>query len=308
MKRFVRHIILFLPLALLFSVLMLWLLGGTGRLRNVSYRLGGDDFLYSKSREIASIQQVDVLFLGSSHAYRTFDPRIFAERGISVFNLGSSNQTPLQSEVLLRQYLDSCNPRLVVIEVHPDIIDYDGIESALSLLSNVPPSWHMLPMALRSRNLRVLCTAPYAMLHNLFPPSFRSFDEPPVRGVNHYVSGGYVERDMARYTPSDEPPYHIAPLPAQTAALRRCLNYLDSKAVPFLLVQTPDTRTRLEAYSNLSDFQSLMSSLGPFCALRSDALVDTLHFFDSDHLNQRGVDLYCSQFRDSIIIPLLNTL
>ena len=98
MKRFAIHIMLFLPLALLFVVAMLWALGGTGRLRNVTYSLGHDDRLLTKVREASSRRGADVLFLGSSHAYRTFDPRLFAERDIEVVNLGSSIQTPLQSE------------------------------------------------------------------------------------------------------------------------------------------------------------------------------------------------------------------
>ena len=304
MKRFVLHITLFLPLALLFVVAMLWALGGTGWLRNVTYTLGHDDRLLTKVREVSAHRGADVLFVGSSHAYRTFDPRIFAERGIEVVNLGSSNQTPLQSEVLLRQYLDSVHPRLVVIEVHPDIMAYDGVESALYQLSAVPPSWHMVPMALRTHNLRVVCTMPYALLHNLVSDTADRFEE----SREGYVPVGYVERPVEHYSPQPHEPKAICVQDCQRRALRRCTNYLQRRGVPFIMIEVPDTRALMDSYTNLPRFQEDMSQYGPLYCSPLPVLDDSLHFYNEDHLNQCGVDLYCRMVRDRIIIPKLNSL
>lgn len=304
MKRFVLHITLFLPLALLFVVTMLWALGGTGWLRNVTYSLGHDDRLLTKVREASSQRGADVLVVGSSHAYRTFDPRLFAERGLRVVNLGSSNQTPLQSEALLRQYLDSVQPRLVVIEVHPDIMAYDGVESALYQLSAVPPSWHMVPMALRTRNLRVVCSMPYALLHNLTSDTADRFVEPR----EGYVPVGYVERPVEHYSPQAHEPKAICMQASQQRALRRCTRWLQRRGVPYLLVEVPDTRVLMDSYTNLAQFQAEMAQCGEFYFLPLPQLDDSLHFYNEDHLNQDGVDLFCRAFRDKVIIPKLNSL
>lgn len=304
MKRFVLHIILFLPLALLFVVALLWALGGTGWLRNVTYSLGHDDRLLTKVREASSCRGADVLVVGSSHAYRTFDPRLFAERGVSVVNLGSSNQTPLQSEALLHQYLDSVQPRLVVIEVHPDIMAYDGVESALYQLSAVPPSWHMVPMALRTRNLRVVCSMPYALLHNLTSDTADRFVEPR----EGYVPVGYVERPVEHYSPLPHEPKAIQVLENQQRALRRCTRWLQRRGVPYLLVEVPDTRVLMDSYTNLAQFQAEMAQCGEFCFLPLPQLDDSLHFYNEDHLNQDGVEIFCRAFRDKVIIPKLNSL
>ncbi len=304
MKTFVRHTIHFLLAATLFTWLMLWLLGGTGLLRNVTYQLGHDDRLYTKVHEADTAGPVDVLFLGSSHAYRTFDPRIFAQRGLRTFNLGSSNQTPMQTEVLLHKLLDSLNPRLVVFEVHPDIMQHDGVEAAIYQLSNVPPTWDMIPMALRTRNMRVVATAAYALPHNLLSPAYKHFKEPK----DQYVAGGFVEHEPAHFSPTPQPPTEINPLPEQLSALHRCTRYLANRQVPYILLEVPDTKCLLSSYTNLPVFQKEMSDYGKFYFKIPPTLDDSLHYYDESHLNQTGAEMYCEYLCDSIIIPIISAL
>ena len=300
--------ILFVPLAVLFTLALICLLGGTKALRNVTYHLGHEDHLYTKVQECMGVQDVDVLFFGSSHAYRTFDPRVFAARGVRIFNMGSSMQTPLQTEVLIRNYLDTVNPRLVVLEVHPDVMSHDGVEPAIYQVCNVPPSWNMVPMALRTRNMRVVATAAYALVHNSLSSRFRNFTEPVDVGEDHYVTGGFVERDMACYSPVPHPPKAIEPRDLQRHALERCIGLLREKGVPYILLEVPDTKALFFSYTNISCFQDNISGYGRFYFKEMAALDDSLHFFNEDHLNQRGVELYNAYICDSLIIPILNNL
>lgn len=303
MKHLVRNIILFIPLAILFVTLATLLLGGTGLLRNVTYIADSGDNLYTKTREAETVQDVDVLFIGSSHSYRTFDPRIFARHGVKAFNLGSSNQTPLQSEVLLRTLLPKVNPRLVVFEVHPDIIAYDGIEAAIYQLCNVKPSLPMALMALRSRNWRVVMTALYAIPRNLLSSEFNHRSENTVG-----YAAGFLEHELEYYSPQPLDTVAIQPLPRQLDALRRCTSWIQACGIPYILLEVPDTKNLLESYSNLPEFQSLMGGYGKFCFKPLDSLDDSLHFYNQDHLNQHGVELYDEYICDSLILPLLNSL
>ena len=52
--------------------------------------------MYLRKIDADTTINIDVLVLGSSHAYRGFDPRIFKKAGIKLFNFGSSGQTLLQ--------------------------------------------------------------------------------------------------------------------------------------------------------------------------------------------------------------------
>ena len=127
-------------MALLFVAVAVVVFGGTGILRNVKYMPQMWDFSRERLTEASRTKDVDILFLGSSHCYRTFDTRFYASRGLRTFNLGTSNQTPLQSEMLLHLYLDTLRPRMVVLEVHPDVVGNDGVESSIYLSGSLRPS------------------------------------------------------------------------------------------------------------------------------------------------------------------------
>lgn len=281
-------------------MLAIWLLGGTGMLRNVEYHLGHPDHTYTRAREAATADAVDVLFIGSSHAYRTFDPRVFAANGLTTFNLGSSNQTPIQTEALLHRYLHRLNPRLVVFEVHPDILAYDGVESSLYWLCNAPPSIHNIPMVIRSHNAKVVCTAIYATLHNACSKQFGTFAEEPCIDGNCYVRGGFVERNDEPWKPSPQPADTVHPLPDQLHALQRTLQWLAKEGVDCLMLEVPDSRALEEATAGLEEFRQQMRALGDFHCPRPEALCDSLHFLDPGHLNPDGARLYCDYITDLI--------
>ena len=68
---------------------------------------------------------------------------IFTNR--CLINLKSKNKINLaisKSEYLLKKYIDSLNPKLVIIEVFPGTIVIDGIESSLDLLANDYMDWN----------------------------------------------------------------------------------------------------------------------------------------------------------------------
>ena len=64
-----------------------------------------------------------------------------------------------------------------------------------------------------------------------------------------------------------------------------------------------DALTRFSA-----QFQAEMAQYGEFHFMPLPQLDDSLHFYDANHLNQDGVDIFCRAFRDKVIIPKLNSL
>lgn len=297
MKRFVRHIFLFLLAALPVYLLLLCLLGDLGCVRTASTRMGnpGHACTCTRLRDLRSHHDIDVLFIGSSHAYRTFDTRYYRAHGISCFNLGTSNQTPVQSLVLLTDHLDSLRPRCVVFEVHPDIIGNDGIESTVDLLVNTPVTPSLTHMAWRTGNMKVFNSWFYALYSQRLRHRLDHFAEDSIVNRWAYVPGGYVEVNDNRFAVETLPPTAITPRNEQLRALRECLELFDQRGIPCLLVEVPDAAQLRDSYTNLGDFQEQMAALGPF---RCDTLplVDTLHFYNNDHLNTAGVALYNEWF------------
>ncbi|MCZ8516894.1 hypothetical protein O9H85_31965 [Paenibacillus filicis] len=63
-------------------------------------------------------QNIDVAFLGSSHAYRSFDPTFFdRELNVTSFNFGHSDQNPIDSYYVLNEVLRFHHPKLIVLEL-----------------------------------------------------------------------------------------------------------------------------------------------------------------------------------------------
>ena len=66
-------------------------------------------------------ENIDLLVLGSSHAYRSYDPEVLGAAlpgQPEVFNFGSSAQSPLTSYCLLREVLRTHQPRLVLLDLY----------------------------------------------------------------------------------------------------------------------------------------------------------------------------------------------
>lgn len=291
MRRFLRHILLFLAVTLPLYVLLLWLLGGLGCIRTAVTGMGNTGHLLTRVRDIRNYHDIDVLFIGSSHAYRTFDTRYYRAHGIGCFNLGSSNQTPVQSLTLLTDYLDSLNPRCVVFEVHPDIIILDGVESCIDLLCNTPLTPTATRMALHTGNMKVANTLIYAFYNQRMLHRLDTFSEDSIIHQWAYVPGGYVEVNDTLFHEEETPTTDIVPHPRQMEALRQCLALLDRRGIPYLLVEVPDTRQLRDSYTNLDEFQQQMGLLGSFVC-DTLPLVDTAHFYNPNHLNTQGTAIY----------------
>lgn len=309
MRRFVHKVLLFSALSACCYLLWILFLGGTGFLRTVNYRLGNYGHLFSRYQEAAKVSDIDVLFLGSSHCYRTFDTRYFDSLGYRSFNLGSSNQTPVQTLVLLRQLLPQMSPKLVVFEVHPDIMSNDGVEGAVDLLSNVPVESPSTEMALQYGSLKVFNTWLYALLRHSLTHDISRFQEDSVLGGFAYVPGGFVYPvEEQHFLDSLLPQKTIMVQDKQVEALSECLQMLRDRTVPYLLVEVPSSKALNYSYTNHSDFERLMQSLGPYQKLSSLPCPDSVGFYDADHLTQYGVRLVCRQMADilssqNILIP-----
>ena len=139
MKIFLKKALLFLIFAIVFycGLMIVWgeLIRNQAYKKNLRYYIGYFNALKFRIGEIPGHKNTDILFLGSSHAYRSFDPRIFSHYGYSTLNLGSSAQTPVQTNMLLEKYLDVIKPGLIVYEVYPFTFSLDGLESCLDILS-----------------------------------------------------------------------------------------------------------------------------------------------------------------------------
>lgn len=295
MKKFIYNTTLFLLFTSMFYLILLF---GWGRYApsifkpNINYSIGSYGHMYSRLSEVKNYGNVDILFLGSSHAYRGFDTRIFLDNGYKSFNLGSSAQTPAQTKVLLNRYLESLNPKLVIYEVYPATFTIDGVESSLDLIANDINDLHSLGMALKINNIKTYNTLVYGFSRDLLGLN-SSFSEKRKKGNDKYVSGGYVEKELGFYKPSEFVKKEISIRDYQLESFLEIVQMIKNRNIELILVYAPIPKVNYDSYSNNTYFDSIMNSYSEYYNLNEIIdLNDTQHFYDSHHLNQNGVKIF----------------
>jgi len=307
MRSYLTSVLLFVLFAIPAYVAVIVLAGTISPFsqhRNIKYARGGYGHLYNRLQDADTTGQVDILFLGSSHAYRGFDPRIFSKAGYTSFNLGSSSQTPVQTKILYERYIDRFKPKLIIFDVYPNTFNTEGVESFLNLLSNAPLDRHLMMAALDSRHATVWNTAIFSAWRILIGANI-GFTEPLFRATDKdlYVPGGYVEKSGKDFKPTtSRVHFKWSPPSNQWQAFNHVLAASKTKGIPVILVHTPVTAP----YQYLpEDRMELDRQLRPLAAAYLD-LSDALRgdeaefFYDGHHMNQHGVERFNALFLDSL--------
>lgn len=259
---------------------------------NLQYFRGNYGHCYSRLEEVKKIKNVDILFLGSSHSYRGFDTRIFERKHFKSFNLGSSGQTPIQTLVLLNRYLERLNPKLIVYEVFPDMLSATGVESALDIISNDKNDIQSWKMAFKMNHLKVYNTLLYSSMNDIFK-IYDSYYEPRIKGEDTYVSGGFVEKEIKYNKPKPQVKTSFKFNEKQLSAFKNILDMIKSRDIKLILVYAPIPKTNYRRYLNNNEIDSMMEGYSSYYNFNKLInLNDSLHFYDSNHLNQLGVEIF----------------
>ena len=221
--------------ALVAGLLLILVLAVGGRYPNLNFKRGSMGHMHTRLREIPATHEPDLLILGSSHAYRSFDVRIFRQAGLSCFNLGSSNQTHIQTEVLLKRYLNEIKPGKILYEVNPEMFMIDGVESSLDIISNDKIDMLTLGMALNINHIKVYNTLIHAWFHHLIYPN-EKYSENPVKGEDVYIPGGYVSRNITHFQPVKQDEQTIIIQEKQLHAFESNINLIKKAGIPYLLI------------------------------------------------------------------------
>ena len=235
--------------------------------------------------EVKGVNNIDILFLGSSHAYRGFDTRIFENKGYKSFNLGSIGQTPIQTEYLVGLYLDSLKPKKIIYEVYPECFESDGVESTLDLVNVSDLDSKMIEMTRKSMNIKVFNSLSFRLLNGKEPSKLYALDT--------YIKGGFVERKMTFFKDDGGLKKHKLVLnDNQLRAFERIVEVVKQKGSALYLVQTPISKASYQCYLNIAEFDSYMASKGHYTNFNPICNFNDLMFYDFHHLNQNGVEAF----------------
>lgn len=324
MKKFFLHLTFFVVFAGVFylAALMAW---GTvmpdNWKKNLNYRRGASGFTYTRLSEVKSYGKTDILFAGSSHAYRGFDPRIFKQYGYSSFNLGSSSQTPLQTQQLLKKYIDRLSPSVVVYEIYPYTFSSDGVESSLDIIANDDLDEGSLTTAFTINNIKTYNTLLYACIKRTLSGEKPVNEKPTATHktkevISHlrYINGGFMEYRMEHAdSVSNKAGFTVItssvqknmqtesgivqtkdgkwlPKTYQVKAFEETLEWLRSKNIRVVLVQAPVHSVYYSMIMCNKEIDGYFASKGSYYNFnRLMHFNDSLDFADYNHLNQEGV-------------------
>ena len=261
------------------------------------YRIGDSGQMYNRVLDIPNHKAPDILFIGSSHTYRGIDTRIFARAGVSAFNLGSSAQTPMQTELLLGKYLDEIAPKSVVFEVYPVLFQNDGVESTADLISNDHIDAGLCRLAIESGNIKLINTLVYGIYQEYVCKIRTKTRQKDTIGDDLYVSGGYVEKMGHTSFFADDlvEPVSVTIDPRQLTAFSNCVRMVNDRQLPYIIIKAPLPQSTNANLVGLKEFGEAMCSFGTYLDFNDLMVLDDTCFFDSHHLTESGVELFDSR-------------
>lgn len=300
MKIFLKRSIWFLLIALfifpIFTVL-LEIFKPNGLFLKVNDVRGETGFTWTRLREAEKTSDIDVLILGSSLAYRGIDTRAFDSLGIKAFNLGTSAQTPVETEYIIQKYLERLNPKLIIWDLSPSSLMDSGFESFLDLCSNDGVDSNMINLFYRLKRFDAISTLlAVGIKRSLF--SDGNFIEPQIKRRERYISGGFVEREIERVGRYPNLPFvNFSPKLIQIQAINRIFQQIKERNIKIILVAAPIHPDKYRTFLGLDYHEELVgewvgkySLIGFWDFNKMD--INPQFYYDQLHLNKEGVDLY----------------
>ncbi len=236
---------------------------------------------------------INFLFLGSSHAYRGYDVRLFNKFGKS-FNLGTTSQTPLQSYFLLKKYLNILKPEYIIIDIYFPLFESDGIESSVDIISNYF-SKDNFKLIFMSPNPIIFNTLIYSYYYYLIKKNGNSKIEDYSSKLDTYISGGFVQREIQFYSSNvNFSKKEIKMNSAQRKAFEKTIKLLKRRNIKYIIVHAPITKAEYSSYTNVEELNKYFKLKGFFLNFNEIKipLNDNIHFYDRHHLNQYGVYIF----------------
>jgi len=304
MKRLIISSLLFILLFILCYPFYLFIIGSIPNIHlpNLSYNFGGHGYLYTRLNEASEYKNVDVLFLGSSHTYRGFDVRIFEEYGLKTFNLGSSSQTPINTRYLLKTYLSSLNPKLIIYALSPDIFISDGVESAVDIISNDKKYMQYLEMISKINNFKLYNVLIYKKLRE-FVNLDKYYKQPKKMAgfgyIDTYINGGYVEITTEQCLNNNlikNIDDNINKKQYQLDSFNEIILDLNNRNIKYIFVRTP-----IANYSGNQEFDEFVEKYGSYYNFNEILNISNNYFYDKDHLKQEGVILFSNKVLEILL-------
>jgi hypothetical protein len=235
----------------------------------------------------ADDQQYDAIVLGSSHAYRGYDPRIFDSCGVHLFVAGSSAQNPIGGKIIYESQLKG-RTKVIIQDIYDVLFEIDCGESNLRLIQNLPSSREAWDLTKSYLDMRTF-TGFLIRSASIHPPQEIELKE--------YVERGYCEKKGILYQLEPVADSIFNRNEDVFVAFEAFIKELQADGVQLVLVSHPMPQSPgMATYHTqfLNEFMSLVEKyrLSYFDYTLTTEGYGRNEFADNAHLNRDGVAKY----------------
>ena len=295
MKKLITNIFLFSILtAVIYAAIVFVLfkipMGGTPFLYRTTHGLqwkGGPAYHVFNNYDMN--EKKDIIIIGTSHAYRGYNPEIFLKHGLKARSLATSSQSLKSSYVVAKSLVNKNNCDLVIIDLYERIFANSSLESTADLVQHLPDNISAAKMAWEAKDIRAL---------NMFATRLVSYNSKPLFDSDVEMKDGFGTSNDTIAFPLKKRYYDYTyqSNPEQFIYLKKLVNYLKAEGIMVVLAECP-----LPYFVDSSNHQKFLKDLEPvikelevpfYNYTYNSGLNEITLFYDDNHLNHSGVNLY----------------
>lgn len=277
-------------------------------------------------------ENIDILFVGSSHCYFSFVPAITDEIfGVNTFNAGSSSQQMDASYELIREVAKENDLKQIYLEVYYRMGDTEEhkdrtLMTSTYLISDyMKPSLRKLAFLLQAsskehyfnsfiiarRDWEKFFDSDYVMslIQKKATPDYRNYEYTYVtKEGSAYMGKGYVTNDGVSpeyYFESCWPMYVEGFSEDWEKYLKKIIQFCDKEGIQLTLVAAPMPNYTLAGKGNYDDYGEKIAQIidgtdvkyYDFNLCKEEYIPNTTAIFrESDHLNTQGAEIFSTVF------------
>lgn len=263
---------------------------------------------------------MDVLFLGSSHATRTFNPALFEEaRGVQSMNLGTPGQGAFESIAIYSHVRQTQSPKVVVYELYfrmfeeesfmkqlfvDYIIPYFSPETIRTMRQNLSPGYRFCYDIKLLRYQTFFYADVNSRVKALLNGTDIEENEEKLKPTETYCKGfyniNYSVKDEELYDTNNLADHTSYMLPSQLDLLKKFLQVTQEDNVTVVLVTAPLPQPSLEQVHNYGETHDTFAEIAEEYGVpyfdynvinQEEKLVENNNFRDDNHLNNSGAEI-----------------
>jgi len=269
---------------------------------------------------------IDLLMLGSSHAYRSYDPKVIGQvlaKEDRVYNFGSSAQSPLISYYVLKEILEKQRPEQVVMDLYYMVFTNDNQlhnrRYNLDYMQASAAKTAFFQDGFSTEEKVILTAFPALVYKDYLKPKVNKLLGRPhlLKKQGNYQGAGFVSNpdtlSIEKLKYQNQFDYFERETNEMTESnfeyLKKIKLLCDQENISLVFTSAPMPEISVNKIKNYQAFYQIFSELAAkwkvpyvdYNIQRIENLSDKDHYYDDDHLNASGARIFSAAVADYLL-------